>query len=104
MATSEQDIDIPPNGNEDEVVIPPDANPTPLDGTQNKIPEEVAEGHVFDPRKHLTEGQLVTLDEFKEMVGKYEMSEKEKAYFLDDMCLLRYLRARDYNKDKSYKV
>jgi len=98
-----QDTDTP-NGNEDEVVIPADVNTSPLDGAQNPIPEEVAEGGVFNPRKHLTEEQLVTLDKFKEQVSNYEMSEKEKEYFLDDMCLLRYLRARDYNIDKAYKM
>jgi len=103
MTTAEQDIETP-NGNEDEVVIPADANKSPLDGAQNAIPEEVAEGGAFNPRKHITEEQLLILDEFKEMVGKVEMTEKEKEYFLDDMCLLRYLRAREYNTDKAYKM
>lgn len=104
MASTEQDAaNTPPVTNEDEVVIPADANNHP-DGAINKVPEEVVEGQVFNPRKHITEQQTAILDEFKERVGKYEMSDKEKGYFMDDMCLLRYLRARDYNIDKAYKM
>lgn len=65
---------------------------------------EKQEGEVFDPRMKLTEKQLAVLDEFKAEVGKYEMSEEEKLFYLDDMCLLRYLRARDFHIDKAHKM
>jgi len=105
MTTEEQDKDTPngaPNGHEDEVVIP--ANPPTADGAGK--PHPVSEEETFNPRKNLTEEQLDILDAFKTRVEKYEkqLSEKEKEYFLDDMCLLRYLRARDYHIDKSYKM
>jgi len=94
-------VPVDTNVNEDEVVIPPDANTTLPDDPIDDVP---ANGDVFQPRSHLTEQRIKTLDEFKSRVEKLELSESEKNLFLDDMCLLRYLRARDYVIDKSLKM
>jgi len=99
MATVEQDK----NTNEDEVYIPPEASNSGTDDTTEDT-LNVDGGDEFQPRKHISDQQIEILDTFKARVAAYEMEDPEKQVFLDDMCLLRYLRARDYNMDKAYKM
>lgn len=58
----------------------------------------------FDPVKGLNEDQLAALNKMREKTTKYFISDEEREYFHNDMCLLRYLRARDYNVKKAKKV
>lgn len=88
------------NVNEDEVIIPPEQ----IKVVEDVVVDDVTNGEQFDPRKHLTEQQIHTLDAFKARVAAYDMNETERAFYLDDMCLLRYLRAREFHADKSYKM
>lgn len=58
----------------------------------------------FDPLANLSQKQLDTLKEFRERVTKIDMTDAERSFFCNDMSLLRYLRARDYTIDKSFKM
>jgi len=58
----------------------------------------------FTPRKSLSDEHIDILDRFKEKVREYELSEEERKMYLDDMWLLRYLRARDYHIERAYKM
>jgi len=62
-------------------------------------------GHqeMFNPLKNLTEEQLTALEEMRQKAIEYSIDEQELKW-ANDMCLLRYLRARDYNVNKSEKM
>lgn len=77
-------------------------------GTENGKHEEengvpVDEGERFDPLKKLKASQMQALEEMRKKADEYAVDEAERKW-CNDMCLLRYLRARDYNVSKSEKV
>lgn len=56
-----------------------------------------------DPKSNLDKNQLSQLEEMRSLVFSNPLTQREKQ-FCDDACLLRYLRARDWNVKKSYKM
>jgi len=58
----------------------------------------------FNPLENLTEKQTNILNDFRNKVQQIETNDEEKMRYFNDMCLLRYLRARDYHADKSFKM
>jgi hypothetical protein len=57
----------------------------------------------FDPVGNLQEEQKEALEKMKSKISKYCTSDEMKEW-CNEMCLLRYLRARDYNVQKAKKV
>jgi len=58
----------------------------------------------FDPLASLSEKQREVLNQFRTKVQEIETSQEEKERYFNDMSLLRYLRARDYHWEKSFKM
>eukprot|EP01112_Ceratiomyxa_fruticulosa_P008510 TRINITY_DN2205_c0_g1_i1.p1 TRINITY_DN2205_c0_g1~~TRINITY_DN2205_c0_g1_i1.p1 ORF type:complete len:327 (-),score=67.84 TRINITY_DN2205_c0_g1_i1:28-1008(-) len=58
---------------------------------------------IFNPRDGLTESQLETLDQFKANIQDALVTEYERNW-CTEMMLCRYLRARNYDLDKSEKM
>jgi len=73
------------------------------------LKEEAKEGEerrgrgTFDPLEKLNENQMAALEEMRSKAKEHTVDEKEMKW-CNDMCLLRYLRARDYNVTKSEKM
>ncbi len=57
----------------------------------------------FDPLKNLTEEHMKALEEIRLKAQELTINDEERAW-CNDRCLLRYLRARDYNVKKAEKV
>jgi hypothetical protein len=60
-------------------------------------------GQKKNVRENLTEEQIETLNEFIKKLEEEGLTPKERK-FCDEACLCRYLRARDWNLNKSYKM
>ncbi|EGC38635.1 hypothetical protein DICPUDRAFT_75798 [Dictyostelium purpureum] len=65
-------------------------------------PPVLTEGEVFDPLKNLNEKQLEAFKEMKNLFS--DLTDPTDIEFCTDMCLLRYLRARNYTVAKSEKM
>jgi len=90
-----EDVDgvVPKNHNKD-------------DGSDEKedTPEEEKENNEnFDPLAKLNEEQMEALKEMRKKAEEYAEDESERKW-CNDMCLLRYLRARDYHVSKAEKM
>ncbi|EGG25118.1 cellular retinaldehyde-binding/triple function domain-containing protein [Cavenderia fasciculata] len=75
-----------------------------LSGTaEDTVSTPILKGEgVFDPFKKLNEKQMAAFKEIKENLS--DLTDPEDVAWMDDMCLLRYLRARNYNVAKSEKL
>eukprot|EP01098_Paradermamoeba_levis_P011061 TRINITY_DN4698_c0_g1_i1.p1 TRINITY_DN4698_c0_g1~~TRINITY_DN4698_c0_g1_i1.p1 ORF type:complete len:348 (+),score=83.74 TRINITY_DN4698_c0_g1_i1:92-1045(+) len=60
-------------------------------------------GGVFEPLKNLTEQQKATFHQLQERIVASNL-EKNQREWCDDMCLLRYLRAREWNLERAEKM
>lgn len=110
----EQEEKMPPiNEGEAKETNDTNSNSNDVKETENGAVESVKEennnnnnnvgGGDFDPLKNLTEEQLEALKKMREKTSKYFTTDEERAW-ANDMCLLRYLRARDYSVQKAKKV
>eukprot|EP00026_Physarum_polycephalum_P008668 Phypoly_transcript_08762.p1 GENE.Phypoly_transcript_08762~~Phypoly_transcript_08762.p1 ORF type:complete len:322 (+),score=44.07 Phypoly_transcript_08762:247-1212(+) len=70
------------------------------DGPSSQVGEE---GEVFDPLSKLKEDQMEALEKMRLKASKYCTTDEAKEW-CNDMCLLRYLRARDYHVKKAKKL
>jgi hypothetical protein len=57
----------------------------------------------FDPLHSLDDDKKEALEKMKTKIQKYITTDEEREW-CNDMCLLRYLRARDYNVQKAKKL
>ena len=76
---------------------------TPSGDVDQKVQATKDGGDQFDPVSRLNEDQKEALEKMRTKMNKYTTTDEEKQY-CNDMCLLRYLRARDYNVHKARKV
>eukprot|EP01133_Synstelium_polycarpum_P015523 gene15523-18437_t len=65
-------------------------------------PMPVLENGVFYPLKQLNEKQLEIYNQFRSNLA--DVTDPEHKAFMTDMCLLRYLRARNFNIPKAEKL
>ncbi|EFA76292.1 cellular retinaldehyde-binding/triple function domain-containing protein [Heterostelium album PN500] len=79
--------------------------------TENKVETNINENNnnntdtpkPFDPFENLDDKQLDIFKQFKEKLNELELSDKEKLW-VDDMMILRYLRAREYDLQASFNL
>jgi len=68
-----------------------------VEGAGQTVPE------IFDPLQRLTHQQMAALAEMRAVANTYAVDDYERKW-CNDMCLLRYLRARDYHVSKAEKM
>jgi hypothetical protein len=65
-------------------------------------------GELLVPKYNLTKEQKNELKKFREMIENNSeiqpLNEKQKEYIKDDACLLRYIRAREWNLQKAKEL
>eukprot|EP01119_Soliformovum_irregulare_P019824 TRINITY_DN6355_c0_g1_i1.p2 TRINITY_DN6355_c0_g1~~TRINITY_DN6355_c0_g1_i1.p2 ORF type:complete len:357 (+),score=106.39 TRINITY_DN6355_c0_g1_i1:1656-2726(+) len=57
----------------------------------------------YNLRENMTDEQIAILDQFKSIMEKEDLTPKEREW-CSEMCLCRYLRARDYDIEKSHPM
>lgn len=91
-------VEVEDNGEEGEDIVVPEI---PTNGVHEEPPPHPVDA--FDPLEKLTPKQMDALEEMRVKAQEYAEDDDERKW-CNDMCLLRYLRARDYNVSKSEKM